>query len=170
MNRLEGFQTFPDGAQIGAPFYPPSGSIGNSHFSSESTERLSADKAVHEHKFHYAQAPGVNIAAATQLAAILRAAGTIEAIEVAITGAASGDRTATVDLQKSTGGGAFATVLSSVVTINSSTVVRTPAAGVVSSNTLADGDILELIVATGGSSGTQPQGLIVTVTWRENPV
>ena len=113
--------------------------------------------------------PTTNIAAITKLLHIARTTSTLQQVEVIITGAATGDRGATVDLQKSTGGGAFATILSGTITINSSTVIRTPVAGSISSTGLVDGDILQAVVALTGSSGTQPQGLLLTLTFDENP-
>lgn len=113
-------------------------------------------------------ATGANIAAVTKLVHIVRGGtGSVVGFEVAITGAATGDRTATVDLQKSTGGGAFASILTSVITIDASTVILTATAATIATPALTDGDILQVVVALGGSAGTQPQGLIATTTFDE---
>src|SRR5690348_10127336 len=53
---------------------------------------------------------------------------------IAVVGSGGG-MSVTIDLQKSTGGGAFATVLSSVITINSATTVRTAVPGTITSTT-----------------------------------
>lgn len=87
-----------------------------------------------------------------------------------IFGAPTGDRTATIDLQKSTGGGAFATVLTSTITFNSSSAVRVQSPAVVLDTDLVEGDVLQAVVTVGGSTGTQPQGLLVSLTLRDRPV
>ncbi len=111
-----------------------------------------------------------NVAAVTKLVHIVRGVtGEIVGFEVAIMAAMTTDRTLTVDLQKSTAGGAFATVLSSAISLTDATVVRTATAGTINSADLVDGDILEMIVALGGSSGTFAQGLVGTVILREDP-
>jgi hypothetical protein len=114
--------------------------------------------------------PTTTIAALTKLLHIARAAGTIVAVEAIITVQATGaDRTVTVDLQKSTGGGAFATILSTTVNIDNTTVVRTAVLAVVSNTDLVDGDILQAVVTVAGSAGNQAQGLLLTVTFDERP-
>lgn len=60
----------------------------------------------------------------------------------------------TVDVQKSTGGGAFATILSATVTCNSSDTDRTAEAATVSSASLVSGDILEVVITVSTPNGT----------------
>jgi hypothetical protein len=132
---------------------------------------IGAAKIVHRRSLDYQQANGAAIADATVPVVIARGTtGTIIAIEVAILTAAAGDSTVTIDLQKSTGGGAFASVLSAPIAINSSTVVRTPVVGVLSATSFTDGDVLLLVVDATVGTGTLPQGLIVTATVDETPV
>lgn len=156
---------------FGGSLYPPAGSVNDDHVSSDANKRIQATKLIHQSRPTVElAAPGSNIAAVTKLHHIVRGAtGTIVGFEVAITGAAGGDRTATVDLQKSTSGGAFATVLTAPITINSTTTIRTAVAATIASASLVDGDILQIVVALGGSSGTQPQGLVATTNLREDP-
>lgn len=115
--------------------------------------------------------PGTEIVAlAAQLLTIFRTGGELIAIEGVITTQATGaDRTVTVDLEKSTAGGAFATVLTTTVDIDNTTVIRTPVAGVVNDADVIDGDIYQLTVAVAGGAANQAEGLVVTVTMRENP-
>ena len=89
--------------------------------------------------------------------------------EASIFGAAGGERTATVDLHKSAGGAAFATILSSTITFSDTNTARTSYQGVISDIDLEAGDILAAEVTVAGSSGTQPTGLLVTLTFRERP-
>lgn len=131
---------------------------------------IPTSKTVHRHVLQYSQAGGASVADATVPIHIARGTtGTLIAVEVAILTAAIGDSTVTVDLQKSTGGGAFASMLTAVVEIDSSTVVRTAGAATLDSTSFTDGDILELIINATAGTGTLPQGLIVTVTLDETP-
>lgn len=111
--------------------------------------------------------PTTAVAALTKWVAMLTGVGgqQIVDVEAAIAVQATGaDRTITVDLQRSTGGGAFATVLSSTIGFTDSTAVRTVQSGVISASTIAEGDILEIIVTVAGSADAQATGLTVAVT------
>lgn len=75
---------------------------------------------------------------------------------------ATGSDTCTVDLKKN-----GTTVLSAPITIDSSTVARTPSQGTFASTTLADGDWLEVAFDYTSTGGTAPKGVTGTLTWRE---
>lgn len=114
--------------------------------------------------------PSTSVAALTKDIHIVRgASGTLLGFEAAICGAiATGaDRTVTVDLQKSTAGGAFATVLSSTIGFTNGSTLRTAVAAVLSSTSLLDGDILRIIVTVAGAASAQAIGLIASVTLEE---
>jgi hypothetical protein len=114
--------------------------------------------------------PAVTVAALTTDLHIVRGAtGTLMGIEAAICGtiATGADRTVTLDLHKSTGAGAFGTVLSSTVDFDNASVLRTAVAGVISSAGLVDGDILRAIVTVAGAAGNQALGLVMTLTFEE---
>lgn len=145
----------------------------NSHIAAGAA--IAADKLEHEHFLNYYQAPGTAIVAATvDLCVIGGATGLVVSISAAITGAIAtgGDRTVTVDLHRSTAGGAFATVLTTPPVLDNTSVLRTPEAGVVSASLddLVATDILRLIVTVAGAAGNQGQGLIVTVGLTQTPV
>lgn len=113
--------------------------------------------------------PTTSVAALTKWLHMVRGAtGTIVGFEAAqavdTTGA---DRTISVDLQKSTGAGAFATVLSAPIAFADGTAIRTPQAATISSASLVDGDILEVIVTVAGAAGAAATGLTVTLTIEE---
>lgn len=146
----------------------PSGTITNDSVKSDA--KIAGSKMQQTRQYNHSQA-GANIAAATEYFSIVTGTtGTLVSIEAAILEtAAGGDRTVTIDLQKSTGGGAFATVLSSTIQLDSGNTIRVLEAGAISATGLVDGDILKLIVTVGGTTGTQPQGLVVTVNWYEDP-
>lgn len=103
----------------------------------------------------------------TWITTIKGASGTLIDINAFIAVAAVGAATVTIDLQKSTGGGAFATVLSSTISITNATVVRTATAGTITTPGIVAGDILELIVTATAGGGTLPQGLTVTLRYDE---
>lgn len=97
------------------------------------------------------------------------ASGVIVAFEAVIETAATSSAEITVDLHKSTAGGAFATVLSSPITIDSTTVVRTPLAAALGSTALVDGDVLKAIVSITNFGGTLPTGLSFNLVTGEAP-
>jgi hypothetical protein len=95
--------------------------------------------------------------------------GTLKSFEAVICGAiATGaDRTISVDLQKSTGAGAFATVLTAPIGFTNVSVLRTAVAAALASASLVDGDVLRVVVTVAGAAGAQATGLLVTLTYSE---
>lgn len=133
---------------------------------------IAASKLVHEHALNYAQAPGAAIVAATVDLHIVRGAtGKTVSMDAVVTGAIAtgGDRTVTIDLQRSTAGGAFATVLSSTIVLNNASVLRVAQPAVVNASlsALIVGDILRATVAVAGVAGAQGQGLEVSIRLTE---
>ena len=111
------------------------------------------------------------VAALTKMLFIAGASGTLKAFEgITITPATGADRTVSVDLQKSTGGGAFATVLSTNIEMDDNTVARTVVSSVFNSTSFVDGDIFQAVVTVAGSAGNQAIGLLVTLLLNVNPV
>lgn len=118
----------------------------------------------------FAAATTVVALASRMLATIRGATGTVIGFESAIVTKATGaDRTIAVDLQKSTGGGAFASICSVTCNFTNSSANLTPVAAVLSSTTLVDGDILRAVVTVAGSAGAQALGLHCTLHWKEDP-
>lgn len=113
--------------------------------------------------------PATTIAALTKWLHLVRGAtGTIVAAQVVHAVAGTGDRTVTVDIQKSTGGSAFATMLSGTMQVLVATTIRTAVTATFSSQSVVAGDIVEAIVTLGGTTGSYPQGLLLTVTIEED--
>lgn len=150
-------------------FTPPAGCITNAAI--VAAAGIEATKVVHRHFKHVYQSPGSAIVAQTVDVHIARASGTLKAIEAAITGALADDasRTVTIDLQKSTGGAAFASVLTATFAFSSSDTIRTLKSGTLNTTAFVDGDILRVVVTVAGGSGNQAQGLVVAVNFEENP-
>lgn len=148
----------------------PAGVVSNTAVSAAAA--IAATKLEHQFGLRYNQAPGTAVVADTQdLHIVHGVTGEVVSVEAALTGAiATGaDRTVDVDLQKSTGAGAFATILMATVQFTNASVLRTVSAATISSTALVDGDILRMVVTVAGAAGVQAQGLIVTVQIREDP-
>lgn len=147
---------------------PPSGSVTNNSVVADA--QVATSKLVHRHVHIRDQAPGSAIVAATYEFHGNRAAGTIVALEAAVTGAiATGaDRTVTIDLKKSTGEAAFVTVLTSTIVLNNVSVLRRLVAAVINTTGLVDGDLLQVTVAVAGSAANQALGLLIVLTLDEN--
>ena len=87
-------------------------------------------------------------------------------IEVAGSG---GGMSVTVDFQKATGSGSWASVLSAVLTINSATAIGTAVVGTITTPSYAAGDRFRAVVVATAGGGTLPQGLVVQARYKENP-
>ncbi len=159
------------GALSASSIDQPAGSIKNSHFSATASDRLAASKAVHQFAVAAEQKNGTDAVSETRIVHIAKGAGTVVDFQaVADAVPASGDKAASIDLQKSTGGGAFATLLTTPIVLNSSDTNRTPNTGtLVGSPTYAAGDLLAVVVTVSGSTGSQAQGLCARAMVQENP-
>lgn len=124
-------------------------------------------------KCHYQQVRGTAVVADTgrTIWVVGGSTATVKRISAVIDGAIAtgGDRTVNVDLQKSTGGGAFATILSATIQFTSADTIRTVKAGSLSSTSLVAGDLLQIVVTVAGAAGNQAQGLTVMVDIQEAP-
>jgi len=114
---------------------------------------------------------GTVVAATQYLRAIFGTTGLVVALKAAIveTIATGADRTVTIDLLKSTGAGAFASILTAPLVLNNASTLRTLTNATFSAAGLVAGDILKLTVAVAGAAGAQALGLVVSVTLREDP-
>jgi hypothetical protein len=129
---------------------------------------LSASKQVHAHSYHYSMNGAV--VAAIKYFGPMRAAGTLVGFEAAITEtiATGADRTVSVDLKKSTGGGAFGTVLSAPIAFNNVSVLFTVSAGAFASSGLIDTDLLSINITVAGAAGNQALGLVARIFLTES--
>jgi hypothetical protein len=83
--------------------------------------------------------------------------------------ATGADRTVTIDLLRSTAGGAFASVLSATVVLNNLSTLLVDMLGTLNTTALAAGDTLKLTVAVAGAAGAQALGLSVSALLTEQP-
>lgn len=137
----------------------------------DASAAIATRKMIHRYRADYSQPTGTAVVALTnQTMLIAKGTGTIKSFEAAIIGAiATGaDRTVTIDLQKSTALGAFATVLSSTVVFNNASTLRAVSTATLSDTALADGDFLYITVAVAGAAGNQAQGLAIMLEYDEN--
>lgn len=147
---------------------PSAGSVTNA--SVDAAADIAATKLEHRHQFTYRQKTGTAIVSATEdVYTVHGVTGEVVAVDVvATTAPTGGDKAFTVDVQKGNQSTAFATVLTGVVTVDNSKADRQVVAGsLVGSPSTADGDTLRVVVAASGATGTQGQGLVVTITVRE---
>lgn len=149
-------------------FSPPASSIGSAAVNA--SEPIVASKLYHRYKPRHSQATGSSVAAATENVFIATADCVVNNVRVFVETAPIGVKTFTVDVKKSTAGGAFASILSSVVTVNSSTTNRSVTVGTLSGTpTLIATDVLQVVVAVTGSSGTQALGMVAQIEIDEEP-
>lgn len=150
-------------------FTPPAGCVTNA--SIVSGAKVAADKLVHQHALRYVQAGGSDVVSATVPIHTCRNTAEVIAVEVVpITAPSGGDKQYTVDVQAGNASSAFASILSAVVDVDAAGAAdRTVQVGTISDDDLADGDTVQVVVTASGSTGSQGQGLIVTVWVREEP-
>jgi len=129
-----------------------------------------ASKMQHRFAVTYWQADGTAVAAAiVPIYTVRGATATVQAIEVQCVDAPSGgDLAFSVDLLVAdVGTPTPATILTGTVAYSATQTDCEVEVGTISSASLTDGDMLLVQVAVSGSTGTQGQGLIVTVTLDE---
>jgi hypothetical protein len=83
--------------------------------------------------------------------------------------ATGADRTVTIDVQRSTGGGAFSSILGSTIVFNNVSTLLLDTIATISLQTLAAGDVLMVSVAVAGAAGAQAQGLAVSILESQQP-
>ena len=130
-----------------------------------------ASKVIHQYAVHYGQAGGTAVVAVTMGLHTSYKDGTLVAVQVTpLVAPTGGDKAFTVDVKKGNQSSAFASVLAAVITVDNTKADRQVVSGSLSTTALAAGDTLEVVLATSGTTGTQAQGVLVTVTIQENPV
>ena len=135
--------------------------LGNANFSEASADWLEWRKVKHEKSYFHSQT-GAVVAATEYVFALYGATATIKGFRAQITEAVAtgADRTVTIDLAKSTGGGAFASILGGTIGFTNLSSLRAWSAATISNTALAAGDVLRITVAVAGAAGSQAQGLI----------
>lgn len=146
----------------------PAGSITNTAVAASA--EIEATKLVHMvNPCVELYGPATTVAALTKLAYVAKGDGTLSVARAfVITPANDVSRTVTVALQKSTGGGAFATVFSGDIQFTNASTARTLVSGTFSSTAYVAGDLFQWVVTVAGGSGTQAAGLFAEFTAYES--
>ena len=156
------------GAITAKTLTPNDGTITNAKVAADAG--IEATKLIHQHSIRYNQASGSDVASATEVVHIFRSTSTIVSVDVIPdTAPTGGDKEYTVDVKKSTGAGAWASILTGVITVDSGSTDRTVQAGVLSDSDAIDNDALQIVIAASGSTGSQGQGVCVVINTREQP-
>ena len=114
--------------------------------------------------------PTTAIAALTKRILRMTAPGTVINGSVDIQLAATTGQTVTIDIQKSTAQGAYASILTAPLVLNSATAIGTAIPLTFTAGAaMVLGDMLRVVVTIGGAGGNQAQGLGLTLTVDRNP-
>lgn len=149
----------------------PAGTIDNTAVASGSAGAfIAASKLQHRIALHHTQNDGTAVLSASQIVHICKGAATAAALYAVVNAAPTAAKTAIVNAFKSTAGSTFSSILSSAITFNSTgTTALTAKAGTLSVTSFAAGDLLKLSVVVSTSTGTQAQGINVTLLIDEEP-
>lgn len=145
----------------------PAGSVGNAGVAAGAN--IDASKLVHQITERYQQNATAAVVGDNQYAHVVNGATcTLAYVKGAVDTPATGaDRTVSIDLQRSTGGGAFTTALTSPLTFNNASTARTVTSGSIATASLAQGDILKWVVTVAGAAGNQAIGVIAEAFFQE---
>ena len=132
---------------------------------------VAATKLQHQHVLTYRQPNGSDVTAAiVPIFTVRGVSATVVEVEVVAPDAPDGgDKKFTVDLKKASQASPTpASVLQSVIDYDSTKANYEVVQGTIQTSALADGDTLLVDVAVSGTTGNQAQGLVVTITVRED--
>lgn len=156
---------------VGGGMTIPSGIINNN--SIVAAAEISASKVVHRHAFIVGLPGGTDVVDTTAYIFLARAAGSIKSLKVRpLVAPTGGDKAFTVDLKRAPdASGTFTTLLSSVVTVNSTSVDQTVQDGtLIATPSIAANDLIQVVIDATGTTGSQGQGVIVEVEIDESGI
>lgn len=151
-------------------FVYPKESLDNSAV--DPSAAIEATKLIHRHVARYYQAAGADVAAVVVPVHLFRGDATIVAVEaIPLTAPAGGDKAFAVDVKKGNQSTPPVTILSAPLAVSVAAGVsdREEVDGILAVTTAADGDFLEVVITVSGTTGTQGQGVLVTVWFDEKP-
>ncbi len=154
MNRIDS-DTYVEGTLQAQTLIPSAGCVRNEHLAADAA--LAATKMQHRHRKFISQS-GTAVTATNPIHVVQGATGTINFIKAGSIGVAAGAATVTIDLKKN-----GVSILTGVITLDSSNTARVLEAGTLSSSSVVVGDFLELVITATLAGGTLPTGLIVEV-------
>lgn len=167
---VRGKQLFHDPVTFAGPVYLPTEAVTNANFSSNANHRLEAEKFIHRPDLHYSQAAGTDVVSETKLLRVCRGDGVLTQVAVRPSAVpAGGDKQYTVDVQKAADGtNVWTSLLNAAVVISSADVAHTRQLGsLIADPSVEDGDTIRIVITASGSTGSQGQGLAVTVGLEE---
>ena len=125
---------------------------------------IAAIKLEHQYSKFIAQASDINTVDEQRcIHAVYGSSGSVVAFEAGSVTVCAGDSTITVDLHKN-----GASILTSVITLDSSNAAYTVEAGTIDTATLADGDVLEVIIDVTAGTGNLADGVFASCIIRED--
>lgn len=125
---------------------------------------IAASKLEHQHVLHYSQESDTTSATEDHCIHVVRGAtGSAVAFEAGSVTACTGNATITVDLHKN-----GATILTGVITLDSTNTAYVVEAGTIDTATLADGDVLEVVVVATVGTGALGKGVFASCVIRED--
>ena len=142
----------------------PSGTIVNATVSGSAA--IGSEKLEHRFSPCFGQANAA-ATAETKIIHLARGAGVVLAFSVGAIAAATGDSTVTVDLQKRTGGGAWASLLNATVSFAAADTVGPKAGSLVADPSYAADDQLRIVQTVSAGTGTLPTGMYASAEIRE---
>lgn len=150
-----------DGALSCKTFTPVAASIGDSQIAAAAG--IAATKLEHQHRLIFAQ-PNTTATAETRVVHVVRGAtGTLTDVRAGSIAACTGNATMTVDLKKN-----GSSVLTAVITLDSTNTARVAEAGTLASTSVVVGDVLEIVTAVNAGTGALGTGLFAAVTLEED--
>lgn len=144
---------------VGGGFNIPAGAVADSQVVAGAD--IASAKLNHLHTKTYSQ-PNTTATAETQVLHVAKGAGSVVRFEAGSIAIAVGAATCTIDLKKN-----GTTVLSGVITLDSSNVAYTPEAGTISSADYVAGDVFTIVTTATAGGGTIPTGLYCSAAFDE---
>ena len=169
---VRGTHIFHDSVTFAGALYLPTETIGDEEIKTDANNRIASTKVVHRIDLHYDQVGGTDVVSETKELRICRGEGTLLGVKVRPkTAPTGGDKAFTVDVKKAAeASGSFSTLLDSVVTVDSSSADNTVQDATLISDPTTDAeDCIQIVVTASGSTGSQGQGVQVTLFYEEDP-
>jgi hypothetical protein len=161
-NSVIASDVFVAGSLSSRTFTPPSGSITNDSIAGSAG--IAASKLVH--RFPVTKRIAGTVGSVTEIIHIHHAGATVAAVDVLCGTHPTSSDTVTVDLKRGSASVSYTSVLSGVVTLNSSSANKTPYSGTITSATSVTADSLQVVITASGSSCAD---LVVSIWIEELP-
>lgn len=162
LNTVDG-NLYVKGTLTAAAITIPAGAIIDTNVAVVPGGGITADKLQHRHIKQHSQ-PNTAATAETRFIHVARAAGSVQEIVAGSIAIAIGAAAATIDLKKN-----GTSILTSVLTLNSSNTARVVAVGTIATAAYVAGDWFELVITAAAGGGTLPTGLGAEVVFHEFP-